>query len=162
MMRKDTPARARHTASSRPNGPAAFCQYVTQQDFSIYLLTSADQHIYFLTRLLSFNSIVASIAIALPIPRFRNLAQCAVIDLRPARQLLDPQGRTHARCGSQILLRGSIVRFCPVDIGVVLLICPCRLCTGSQRLLETVGPSEGGWVSCHCDFWERKLWLLEW
>ena len=162
MMRKVTPARARHTASSRPNGPAAFCQHVAQQEFSIRLLTSADEYVYFLTRLFSLNSVDVSIAVGLPIPRFRNLAQCTVIDLRPARQLFDPHGRTHARCSSQILLRGGVVRLRSIDVGIVLLICPCRLCTGYQRLLEPVGPCEGGWVSCHCDFWERKLWLLGW
>ena len=162
MMRKDTPARARHTASSRPNGPAAFCQRVLRQDFLIYPLTSADEYVYLLTRLRSFNSIGSYFAIRLPILHFRFLAHCAVIDLRPARQLLDPHSRTHACSGSQILLRGSVVRFRPIDVSIVLLVCPCRLCTGCQRLLETVGPSEGGWVSCHCDFRERKLCLLKW
>ena len=162
MMRNDTPARTRHTASSRPNGPAAFCQHASQQKFLIYLRTSADEYVYLPTRLPSFNSIGRSIATRLPVLRFQLLARCAVIDLRPARQLLDPHSRTHARCCSQILLRGSVVRFRPIDVSIVLLVCPCRLCTGCQRLLETVGPSKGRWVSCHCDFRERKLWLWEW
>jgi hypothetical protein len=126
------------------------------------LITSADEYVYLLTRLLSFNSIAHFIANRVTILRFRNLAHGSIIYLRPARQLLDPHGRTHARCGSQILLRGSVMRCRPIDVGVVLLVCPCRLCTGCQRLLEPVGPREWGWISGHCDFQEQNLGLLGW